>query len=340
MNYSDGDKLVPLTKLAKDIGFIPKKQNFDEEKYIKIKYLRAGDLYADQEFQRLLNETMIRSAGTFDPDMVRPLYVFKRPNGKYSVADGQHETIIGILYTTNGEDLPIPCQVREHPVDYTLEQCLEVEANFFKKLNFNRTNVGVIQRLRADIALKDDTALETLEKLNDMGVKIENIGEPDAVSVNGYNKLMDAYDDYGLQNVIKAIDKIEELQQDSKAAAWNDNGKPLVGGLIAGLAALYHLLPFLGRGDKSYALRCYLDNNLKMLKPVGKKSLMSDIGGDLQSTLFARRIVNSCNALIQQGYIRKRNGDLLLVQIEETVLSRAGLGDPTGTQIQSKEKED
>ena len=178
------------------------------------------------------------------------------------------------------------------------------------------------------------------DQLNDMGVKIENIGEPDAVSVNGYNKLMDAYDDYGLQNVIKAIDKIEELQQDSKAAAWNDNGKPLVGGLIAGLAALYHLLPFLGRGDKSYALRCYLDNNLKMLKPVGKKSLMSDIGGDLQSTLFARRIVNSCNALIQQGYIRKRNGDLLLVQIEETVLSRAGLGDPTGTQIQSKEKED
>ena len=98
MNYSDSDKLVPLTKLAKNIGFIPKKTDFDSEDYIQIKFLRAGDLYADQEFQRLLNETMIRSAGSFDPDMVRPLYVFKRPNGKYSVADGQHETIIGILY--------------------------------------------------------------------------------------------------------------------------------------------------------------------------------------------------------------------------------------------------
>ena len=340
MNYPDRDKLVPLTKLAKNLGFIPKKQDFDPEDYIPISLLRAGDLYADEEFQRLLNETMIRSAGSFQPDLVRPLYVFKRPNGKYSVADGQHETIIGILYTVNGGDLLIPCQVREHPADYTLEECLEVEANFFKALNFNRTNVGVIQRLRADIALKDNDALETLEKLNDMGVKIENICEPDAVSVNGYNKLMDAYDDYGLQNVIKAIDKIQELQQDRKASAWNDNGKPLVGGLIAGLAALYHLLPFLGRGDKSYALRCYLDNNLKMLKPVGNKSLMSDIGGDLQSTLFARRIVNRCNSLIEQGYIRKRNGDLLQVQIEETVLSKAGLADPTGTQIQTKKKDD
>ena len=43
--------------------------------------------------------------------------------------------------------------------DFTLQQCIDVEANFFKKLNFNRTNVGLIDRLRADIALKDDDAL-------------------------------------------------------------------------------------------------------------------------------------------------------------------------------------
>ena len=125
------------------------------------------------------------------------------------------------------------------------------------------------------------------------------------------------------------MSRIEELQQDSKASAWNDNGKPLVGGLIAGLAALYHLLPFLGRGDKSYALRCYLDNNLKMLKPLGKKSLMSDIGGDLQSVLFARRVVSSCNTLLRQGFITKKNGKPLQVDIEETIMTKAGLGDPS-----------
>ena len=56
---------------------------------------------------------------------------------------------------------------------------------------------------------------------------------------------------------------------------------------------------------------------------------MSDIGGDLQSVLFARRVVSSCNTLVRQGYITKKNGKLLQVDIEETILTKAGLGDPS-----------
>ena len=62
---------------------------------------------------------MIRSAEEFDADLVRPLYVFVRPNGKHSVADGQHETVIGILYTTQSGELLIPCQIRPHPKHFT-----------------------------------------------------------------------------------------------------------------------------------------------------------------------------------------------------------------------------
>jgi len=329
MNYPEQDNLVPLTELAVDLGFTPKKKDFDLDRYIPIKLIPVKKLFTDPEFQRLLNGNMIRSAGEYDPDLVRPLYVFLRPNGKYSTADGQHEGVISILYTTQGGDVLVPCQVREHSKDFTLQQCLDVEANFFKKLNFNRTNVGVIQRLRADIALKDDDALEIQDQLNDMGVSIEGIGDPDGVPVNGYKKLMDAHKKYGLASVTKAIKLYKSHQQDPEAPKWNDVGKPLVGGLIGGLAALYHLLPFLGNGDKNYALNYYLENNLRKDKPLGKKSLMSDIGGDLQSVLFARRVVSSCNTLVSQGYITKKNGKPLQVDIEETSMSNAGLGDPS-----------
>ena len=100
MNYPEKDNLVPLTELAANLGYTPKKKNFNEDDYIPIKLVPAKLLYADKDFQRLLNQSMIRSAEEFDKDLVRPLYVFIRPNGKHSVADGQHETVIGIVYTT------------------------------------------------------------------------------------------------------------------------------------------------------------------------------------------------------------------------------------------------
>ena len=127
MTYPLADNLVPLTELAANIGFNPKKEIFKEEDYIEIEHIPANKLYSDTDFQRLINEGMIRRATKFNKDLVRPLYVFERPNGKYSVADGQHEGIIGILYTLQGGDLNLPCQVRRHPKDYTLEECLECE---------------------------------------------------------------------------------------------------------------------------------------------------------------------------------------------------------------------
>ena len=335
MNYPEKDNLVPLTQLAANLGFTPKKKNFNEEEYIPIILVPAELLYADEDFQRLLNQSMIRDANEFDPNLVRPLYVFVRPNGKYSVADGQHESVIGILYTTQSGKLLLPCQVRVHPKDFTLQECIDVEANFFKKLNFNRTNVKVIDRLRADIALKDPIALAIEEKLDDMGVNIEGLGKSDGVPVNGYKKLMDAHKNYGLNCVTDAIDLIQNHQKDPNAPKWMDDGKALVGGLIGGIAALYHLLPYLGRGDKNYALRTYLDINLREDKPLGAKSLMSDIGGDLQSILFARRVVSSCNTLIKHGVIRKKDGSRLQVEIEETVLTKAGLGDPSAKKDES-----
>ena len=333
MNYPVEDNLVPLTQLAANLGFTPAiKENFNEEDYIPIEFLDAKLLYSDTDFQRLINEALIRKAQKFDEQLVRPLYVFQRPNGKYSVADGQHEGIIGILYTIQGGKLKLPCQVRRHPKNYTLEECLAEEAHFFKLLNFRRRNVGKVDKLRADIAIGDEHALGIEEKLIDMGINIQMIGDPDGVSVHGYDKIMEAHEKYGTSNIHRAIYKYQSLQQDAKAPKWNDSDKPLIAGLVGGIAAIYFMINGggdLGYGEKNYALEYYMDFYLRNVNPTGKKSLMDGAGGWKQDVLIARRIVDKCNTLIENGVITKKDGSFLKQTIGEETLKTAGLGDPS-----------
>lgn len=331
-NYPDTDNLVPLTQLADNLGFKPNKNSFDPKDYIPITLLKVKELYSDKDFQRLLNVGMIRKAKYFDPYLCRPLYVFKRPNGKYSVVDGQHTTVIGYLYCNESEDMYLPCQIREHDSDATLDECIVQEANFFKQLNFRRRNVGKVEKLRADIAIGDDEALKIEEKLIDMGVNVEMIGDPNGFSVYGYDKLMEAYNKYHLSNVRKAIALYDELNQDKRSVKW-DPDKDLNGGLIGGLSAVYYLIDTeLGSGDKSYAIAVYLNNFLKNSTP---KSLMEGTAGISQAVLIARRIIDKCNALIENGVIKKRNGETLKQVIGEELLSKAGLGDPSKTNEES-----
>ena len=334
MNYPVEDNLVPLTELAENLEFSPKKQIFEEESYIPIEFIEAELLFSDSDFQRLINQALIRKARKFDKDLVRPLYVFKRPNGKYSVADGQHQGIIGILHTSKGKKLKLPCQVRRHPKDYTLEECLAEEATFFKKLNFRRRNVGKVDKLRADIAIGDEHAQEIEGKLQDMGIHIEMIGDPKGVAVHGYDKIMEAHEKYKVPNVQRAIKKYQQLQNDPTAPKWNDTDKPLNAGLLGGMAAIYAMLNGkgdLGFGDRNYALQYYMDFYLKKVRPIGKQSLMDLTGGVKQDVLIARRIVQKCNAFMEADFITKRDGTPFKqdTSIGEGILESAELGDPS-----------
>ena len=55
MNYPEKDNLVPLTLLAANLGYTPKKKDFNEDDYIPVTLVPARLLYADEDFQRLLN---------------------------------------------------------------------------------------------------------------------------------------------------------------------------------------------------------------------------------------------------------------------------------------------
>ena len=336
MTYPKEDNLVLITSIADKLGFKPDKSEFDVEKYIPVTFLKVKELHCDSSFQRLINRAMIKKAKGFDPNLCRPLYVFKRPNGKYSVVDGQHTTTIGYLYTDDSGDLVVPCQVREHDSNLTEEECVIQEANFFKLLNFRRRNVGKVEKLRADIAIGDDEALKIEEKLISMGVNVELIGDPDGLPVYGYDKLMEAHKKYKLSNVRKAIQLYDQLNQDKKAPKW-DKDKDLNGGLIGGIAAIYYLIDTeLGAGDKAYGLIIYLEKFLQNSTP---KSLTDKTAGVSQSVLIARRIVDKFNALVENSIIKKRNNEPLQQTIGEKTLSEAGLADPSKIVVNESEDE-
>ena len=56
MNYPDQDNLVPLTELAVDLGFTPKKKDFDPDRYIPIKLIPVKKLLLIQNFKDFLME--------------------------------------------------------------------------------------------------------------------------------------------------------------------------------------------------------------------------------------------------------------------------------------------
>jgi hypothetical protein len=331
MNESPTSNLIPVTSLAESLNLNIKKSEFTG-KYIPITMIQANKLFVDELFQRLVITKMIKNAGKFRPELARPLFVFLRPDGKYSVADGQHEAILAVLYTAKSGDQELPCQVIVHDKNFTDEQCVNTEAKYFKELNLFRTNVGTIDQLRANIALRDEESLEILGKLNDMGIHIEKLGYTDGPEVYGYTKLMQAYDKYGISCVRKGIQLYQKLQRDDNFPKWNKTKDPLNGGLIGGLSAVFHLIDggYIGIGDRYIAIKIYLDNFLGEWNTIkGKDALVLNTAGSSQSILIARRIVFSCNQLTKFRTITKQNGDKFKNEIDEVALSNAGLGDPS-----------
>ena len=328
MYDSSKDNLVPITEIADNLGLVVRKHDFDEGDYIPITMVPVKELFSDRDYQRLLNKAMIKKAGRFDAKLCRPLAVFERPDGKKTIADGQHTTTIGYLYTNQSGDLCVPCQVIVHPKDRTLEECVSVEAKYFEDLNKNRTNVGAIETLRSGIAYGNKDALEKEQKLVTMGVHIEQIGDTSGYEVSGLTRLLEAYDvGENPKYAKKAIDTYADLIEDQNSPNWSES--PMLGSLIAGLARVWYLRDNLGRGDKGYVVQKYLTERLKKTSP---KILTEGTSGNSQSHLIAVRIVTKINTLIEENVLTKRDGTPLKHQISGGELKEANIIDPTKTE--------
>jgi hypothetical protein len=325
-HYEPNNNLISLTDLAKSLGIVKKQRAFSEDDYVPTTYHKCKDLNVCQDYQRLINEGFIRAAGFFDPTMISPMIVYRRPDGSMVIVDGQHSGCIAVIYTQSAGNTKFPCMVFDHPKDFTLKQCIEAESNHFKNRQKNRTNLGAVEVLRAGIAAGQTDALQTEDMLYSLGVCIENIGDVDGISVHGYAKLLEAYKTCGFSACKEAIELYDHLRISPSYEKWSIRGD-MKGALIFGLAkVIWFRNEYCGAGEKTQALDTYLT------KYLGKKNpddLQNKTAGPIQGVLIARRIIDACNNLIESGVIVKTNGDEFKITIGEELLEKAGMGDPS-----------
>ena len=281
--------------IKKGISGVQKKYTTDD--FLDVEYIKLKDLKVDPKYQRLINLTFLAKAKVFEPKLVKPLSVFKRPNGEYFIVDGQHTASLAGIYVCDAANFELPCQVQEHPSDFTLEQCQDAEAEYFKRFNYLRNNVGTIEKLRADIARGVEYAINMLEKLESLKIHVQGIGDVDGEEVFGYEKLKVALGKYGNTYTNKAINLIR-FHVDNKKSKWR-RPKDFDGSMILGLAAAFHFEDlYLGDAGKSKGFTEYLSRVIA-IKDV--RSWKNKTAGQVQDLLLLEKILEHYNNVVEMS---------------------------------------
>ena len=267
------------------------RKRFSRKSFIPVQFIKLEDLKIDSKYQRLINTNFIKNAEKFRPKLVKPLSVFLRPDGDYVVVDGQHTCVIAATYVEDPSEFELPCQVQEHPSEFTLEECLEAEAKYFSDFNSTRTNMSSVALLRADLAQGKKYAVRIDENFKKLEVHVELIGAEDdgENSVKGYRGLKDAISKYGLTYTGRAIQFYKRQNSQSKFKGW----KRLDGSMILGLTALFHLLDNVkGIDQKATDLTNYMVEHLckKSVNEITHKT-----AGMLQDILIVERVLDWYN---------------------------------------------
>ena len=267
------------------------RKKFSRKSFIPVQFIKLKDLKIDSKYQRLINTNFIKNAEEFRPKLVKPLSVFLRPDGDYVVVDGQHTCVIAATYVEDPSEFELPCQVQEHPSDFTLEECLEAEAKYFKDFNSSRTNMSSVALLRADLAQGKPYAQRIEENFRKLGVHVELIGAEDdgTNSVDGYRGLKTAIGKYNLTYTGRAIEFYKRQNANTLFKGW----KKLDGSMILGLTALFHLLDNVkGIDRKADDLTDYMVRHLckKSVKEITNKT-----AGILQDILIVERVLDWYN---------------------------------------------
>ena len=267
------------------------RKRFSRKSFIPVQFIKLEDLKIDSKYQRLINTNFIKNAKEFRPTLVKPLSVFLRPDGDYVVVDGQHTCVLAATYVEDPSEFELPCQVQEHPSEFTLEECLEAEAKYFSDFNSTRTNMSSVALLRADLAQGKKYAVRIDENFKKLEVHVELIGAEDdgENSVKGYRGLKDAISKYGLTYTGRAIQFYKRQNSQSKFKGW----KRLDGSMILGLTAVFHLLDNVkGIDQKATDLTDYMVQHL--CKKSGNE-ITHKTAGMLQDILLVERVLDWYN---------------------------------------------
>ncbi len=265
--------------------------------FLPVTYIPLNDLTVDPKYQRLINTSFIRKAKRFKPKFVKPLSVFKRPDGTLVVVDGQHTSILAATYVQNPANFKLPCQVQVHASHLTTEQCEKDEAKYFKEFNTLRNKVSSVAKLRADIAQGAEYARDLERKFKALNIHVELIGAPDdgTNGVKGYDKLRVALGKYDSSHVRKAIETYKGHNRDtSKLCKWS---KPLNGGFIFGLAAAYSFLDSLSvtnTGERYENFNTFLNT---AIKHYSVDSFTINTAGPIQDILILEQILKVYHVL-------------------------------------------
>jgi len=284
--------------IAQGISGVRKK--IERKQFLEVVYVPIKNLNVDPKYQRLINLGFIKKAKEFEPLLVKPLSVFKRPNGDMMVVDGQHTTVLAATYVEDPENFELPCQIQVHPANFTIEQCEKAEAAYFKRFNSLRNTVSSVAKLRADIAQGAQYALILEESFQSLNIHIEGIGAIDdgTNAVYGYDRLKNAINKYGNTLVKTAIDTYKK----HNSADGNKWTQPLNGGMIYGIAASYHFLEnYVGDGKKREGFLEFLNDRIAK-RPVEK--YIAKTQGPQMDILIAQNILEQYNNLVEQDVLK------------------------------------
>lgn len=269
------------------------RKRFKKNPFIPVQYIPLKELKVDSRYQRLINTNLIKQAEVFRPELVKPLSVFKRPNGDLMVVDGQHTCVLAGIYVEDAPEFELPVQIQPHPSNFTVEECEIAEAKYFKDFNTSRTNVSSVAKLRADLAQGAEYARTIEDNFKKLGIHVELIGADDdgKNGIHGFKQVKETISKYKLTYTTQAIDLYKQLNDTKTFKGWN----ALKGDMICGLTATFHFIDtYVGDGRKKDNILEYLEIHL------GKESvaeLTKKSQGPLQDEIIVERILEKYNTV-------------------------------------------
>lgn len=246
-------------------------------------------LNIDESYQRFLSRRVLDKAKQFDYALARPLFVFRRPNGEFYVVDGQHTALMGLK---SGIVKEMECTVLEHDENLEEEECRKIETNFFQRLNSSRKNVSLIDRYRCGASLNEDWAMDFVNFLKDLELKIEGLGDEDGWEVKSWAKLENCWNNYPAYAFRKSVDFLKNVDK----RKWEKGY--LNGSLIVGVAMIFYLLECLGPGQKQKGLKYYMEN---IFENYSINEWLRGCNGSLQHYLLLSKIIGKYNDSLKNG---------------------------------------